>query len=446
MKKLTLIKRIDQGGFGIVDLVESSTGKQYARKTFSKNQPLSDELLANVIKRFAKEVRIQGSVNHPNIVPIIEANLDVSPPYYLMPLADSSLSKDLTADKTLDGSFVSALSDIVAGLEEMHSMQIYHRDLKPQNVLRFKRNAGKPEEQKFYAVSDFGLISIKESQISALTKTGMARQSDYYTAPEITKDLRYASVQSDVNSLGCILHDMVGTEDRVPCGEIREGGAFGPILLGCTNKDPKKRFKSAKAVLDAVLSIDPESHPATQKSTDFISALEGTDALDPAAWESLADFLDYEAQADDKRAICLKLSSDKIGELCASAPDHAKRIAIVFAEWVKTSSFNFDYCDGLANRLELFIESLPDFEAKVECLLSMLEMGTSHNRWYVERRFVNLCGDEMDVHLAKRLGIQIRIDEEDVCRAVSHLERSLSSFTRTELHPALVKVLADVCK
>lgn len=165
MKKLTLIKRIDQGGFGIVDLVESSTGKQYARKTFSKNQPLSDELLANVIKRFAKEVRIQGSVNHPNIVPIIEANLDVSPPYYLMPLADSSLSKDLTADKTLDGSFVSTLSDIVAGLEEMHSMQIYHRDLKPQNVLRFKRNAGKPEEQKFYAVSDFGLISIKESQI-----------------------------------------------------------------------------------------------------------------------------------------------------------------------------------------------------------------------------------------------------------------------------------------
>lgn len=59
---------------------------------------------------------------------------------------------------------------------------------------------------------------------------------------------------------------------------------------------------------------------------------------------------------------------------------------------------------------------------------------------------MNLCGDEMDVHLAKRLGIQIRIDEEDVCRAVSHLERSLSSFTRTELHPALVKVLADVCK
>jgi serine/threonine protein kinase len=167
MKKLKFISHIDSGGFGLVDLVEDSDGKQFARKTFSKNQPLSDDLLANVLKRFAKEVRVQGSVVHSNIVPIIDSDLNSSPPFYLMPLADSTLSKDVAADKTLGGSFVSALSDIVAGLEEMHSMQIFHRDLKPQNVLRFTRDSG-DEKQQYYALSDFGLISIKESQISAL--------------------------------------------------------------------------------------------------------------------------------------------------------------------------------------------------------------------------------------------------------------------------------------
>src|SRR6188474_1721941 len=129
MSKLKVIDFIDKGGFGNVEIVEDEHGRRFARKTFSRNQPLSEELVKNVLKRFDKEVRIQGSISHPNIVPILQHDLSVNPPYYLMPIADSSLEKDLRADRTLGGTFISALSDIVAGLEEIHSMQIYHRDL-----------------------------------------------------------------------------------------------------------------------------------------------------------------------------------------------------------------------------------------------------------------------------------------------------------------------------
>lgn len=75
-----------------------------------------------------------------------------------MPLAESSLDDDMTADRTLGGSFVSALSDVVAALDEIHSMEIFHRDLKPQNVLRFNRDG-----KAAYAISDFGLISMKKN-------------------------------------------------------------------------------------------------------------------------------------------------------------------------------------------------------------------------------------------------------------------------------------------
>ncbi len=443
MPTLKFVSVIDKGGFGNVDLVKDEKGQHFARKTFSKNQALSAELLENVRKRFGKEVRIQGSIKHPNIVPIIGQDLNADPPYYLMPVADSSLAKDLTNDKTLGGGFVGALSDIVAGLEEMHSMQIYHRDLKPQNVLRFTGGQEK-QKQPYYALSDFGLISMRESRLSALTSTGMARQSDFYTAPEITKDLRFASVQSDIYSLGCILHDMIGKDNRIPCGEIREGGEFGAILLGCTKKVPKQRFKSAKAFLDAVLSVDSSSYPApTQKSIDFIATLDGDNPPPIGAWHALADFLEDEASDAEKRAICMKLNTNRIGDLCSTAPEHANRIAIVFAHWIQNSAFDFEHCDALANRLEAFYSST-DYEPKVDCLMAMLELGTSHNRWYVERKFAALCGLNMSTNFAKQLAVQFRISDDDVCASIKHLEHSIS-FDRNALHPVLVRTLSEIC-
>lgn len=439
---MKVIAKIDKGGFGNVDLVEDDSGKQYARKTFSKNQPMSDELLANVKKRFAKEVRVQGAIVHPNIVPISGSDLEVDPPYYLMPLADGNLSKDLKADRTLSGSFVAALSDIVAGLQEMHSMQIYHRDLKPQNVLRYSRmQDGEP--QSYYAVSDFGLISIKETQLSALTATGMARQSDYYTAPEITKDLRFASAQSDIYSLGCILHDMVGTQDRVPCGEIREPGEFSGILLGCTHKNPSQRFKSAKAVLDAILSVDASITPPTQKSIDFVAMLDASPPPPDGAWEKLADFIEHEASSDEASAIFRKLGTHLIADLVSRDNVSAGRVGRAFAAWVREGSFNFDYCDPLANRLESFIEG-GDYETKTMCLFAMLEMGTSHNRWYVEHKFVGYCGADLDTNLAKRLAVQLHIEGTGICKSIKHLSRSID-FVPSQFHPAIYKAVQEIC-
>ena len=81
---------------------------------------------------------------------------------------------------------------------------------------------------------------------------------------------------------------------------------------------------------------------------------------------------------------------ERIQTACADAPDDAARIGIEFAQWVARTAFNFDYCDALANRLEAFFEGT-EFECKVECLMALLSMGTSHNRWFVERKFTRLA-------------------------------------------------------
>lgn len=438
------IEQLGIGGFGIVELVEDDDGNRYARKTFSENQPLTPEIRVNVIKRFKKEARIQRSVSHQNIVPVVDDNLDADPPYYLMPVAESILDKDIATDRTLGGNFIGAISDIVAALEELHSVQIYHRDLKPQNVLRFT-DPSDGEPVTYYAVSDFGLISLNESQLSALTTTGMAKGSDHYTAPEITKDLRRASPQSDIYSLGCIIHDMVGTTDRIPCGEIKENSPYGGILLGCTRTDPARRFRTVRTVLDALVSVGSvDVETESRQAADYISELDSDNSISGDTWAALADFIDSQASRQDRHAICINLSGQRITELCDANLACANQIGTVYADWVFDTGFNFDHCDSIANRLEIFIEHC-NFETKVDSFVAMLEMGTDHNRWYVERKFMRLCGSDMDDALARRLAIEFRVRDNWVCSAVDRLERSIS-VDRSQLHPELVQALAELCK
>jgi eukaryotic-like serine/threonine-protein kinase len=185
---LVTIKNLGSGGFGVVDLVQSDDGSVFARKTLVPTNNLPRQVVQNIERRFAREARTQSGIRHHNIVPVVHTELSASPPYYLMPAATCSLQDDLDRDKSLGGNWLRAVADIVSGLDELHQMGIHHRDLKPQNVLRYPGQ--RQADTDYYAISDFGLIAMNESRLSVLTVTGMAKGTDYYTAPEITSDLR----------------------------------------------------------------------------------------------------------------------------------------------------------------------------------------------------------------------------------------------------------------
>ncbi|KOS05111.1 hypothetical protein AM493_02955 [Flavobacterium akiainvivens] len=248
MKVVKIIKNIDNGGFGNVDKVKCEDGNLYARKTFTMNIPHDESLKENALQRFRREATYQESFNHKNIVPILFKDLDCENPYYIMPLAENALKKINLSDKE---EINLMLLDVMSGLEEMHKKSYYHRDLKPGNILRFKDQ----NEDFYYAIGDFGLLSIDQTNITELTPVSMIKGSDYYTAPEIVASLSRASIQSDIFSLGCLIHDYYGKSNRIPCQQINEDGAIGKIIASCTYKKSSRRFKSIEFVREALLSI-----------------------------------------------------------------------------------------------------------------------------------------------------------------------------------------------
>jgi serine/threonine protein kinase len=366
-----------------------------------------------------------------------------APPYFVMPLADSSLAADRRVDPTLGDEYLRAVLDIISGLEEIHSMGIYHRDLKPANVLRFTDDSG-TSPQPYYAIGDFGLMSYHNTQLSTLTQTGMAMSSDFYTAPEITQDLKNASVQSDVYSLGCIIHDFVQQEPRVPCAEIHDPGPYGALLSICTRRDPSRRFKSVVAVRDALLAMGAVALPAGTQEAELAALLETSRSLTRDEWQQISDFVESHHESSEGKSILARLTLQRITELCQTHPQIARPLALNFAAWVRDQWFIFSDCDGVASRVEYFL-CLSDLNITAECLMSLLYMGTSHNRWYVEKKFFSLALPHMDSGLAKRLAVEFRADAERVCSAIRHLEHSIG-VERSSFHPLLVGTLREICK
>lgn len=437
---MIFIKQIGRGGFGNVDLVQDTNGHQYARKTFSINQGGSfpADLIQNVQRRFIREADTQSQFSHPNIMPVIHTDLQSNPPSFFMPVAIASLADDIAFDRSLGGNQINAIMDILAGLEELHSLGIYHRDLKPQNVLRLSDQNGER-----YVISDFGLMSIKDTQLSVLTQTGMRMGSDYYTAPEIVADLRMASAKSDIYSVGCILHDLFGTTIRIPCNEISEQGFYADIMHCCTRNDYNRRFSTVSDLREAIVSLGQNIIANEPQITDFIALLNSNQIISSTTWERIVNKACTLYPSQDARMLLESINLGRIQEIVAHYPLLASRLGVQYATLIKESGFNFEKCDGIANRAEAFL-ALNDTNCKAEILIALLMMGTSHNRWYVERKFVAYCLPNMQQELARRIAMEIRVMRRQACAAITTLERSIS-FSRTALHPVIVQALAQVC-
>jgi streptogramin lyase/tRNA A-37 threonylcarbamoyl transferase component Bud32 len=185
---------IGRGGMSSVYLAEHMRlGRRVALKLLSPELAGSERFR----DRFLRESKLAASIDHPNIVPIYDADEVDDVLFIAMRYVEGSdLKEVIRAEGRLDGVRTAAIvGQIASALDAAHAYGLVHRDVKPGNVLLT------PEDHVY--VSDFGLTK-RALSVSGLTATGQLVGTIDYVAPEHIKG-DVVDGRADVYSLGCVI-------------------------------------------------------------------------------------------------------------------------------------------------------------------------------------------------------------------------------------------------
>jgi hypothetical protein len=187
---------IGEGGMGVVyEATQLSLERKVALKLLTAE--LSSD--AGFRERFRHEARIQGAMDHPNIVTVHEAGESEYGLFIAMELIRGATLKDLIVGRELDaGRTLRILTQVADALDSAHEAGLIHRDIKPHNILV---RAGR-RDHAFLA--DFGVTKVRGG--TNLTKTGHFVGTVDYMAPEQIRG-EPATRETDIYALGTVLYE-----------------------------------------------------------------------------------------------------------------------------------------------------------------------------------------------------------------------------------------------
>jgi len=270
-----IVETLGVGGFGIVYRAwDPITQREVALKVPRPEALASPELQ----RRFEHEARAAAKLDHPYIVPVLEAGIDGHVPYiaavYYRAITLAAWLKEQTRPIPPRGAaeLVARLAD---ALNHAHVRGVLHRDMKPSNVLLIPIEpatsatmlARLPLSDYVPKITDFGLAKLAEG-VGDHTCTGMVLGTLLYMSPEQAEGcVREISEQSDVYALGAVLYELL-TRRPPHCGE-NDRGTLHQILM----QEPVAPSRSAPQVpsdLNAICLKCLEKRPADR----YPSALE----------------------------------------------------------------------------------------------------------------------------------------------------------------------------
>jgi serine/threonine-protein kinase len=218
--------------------------------------------------RFIRESRATAGVDHPNVIPVYEANEDDQGQLYIvMRFVDGQdLGQMLHERGALEpGLAAELIAQAAAALDAAHLRGLVHRDVKPGNVLV---TAG---DRPHVYLTDFGLVKWEGSTTPLTTTDGWIGTPDYIAPEQVDGDTEDA--RTDVYALGCVLFaTLTGRPPFADLPRLRKAGAhltdrppllrdinpsvpraFEPVMTRALAKDPDDRFQTAGELGTAAL-------------------------------------------------------------------------------------------------------------------------------------------------------------------------------------------------
>ncbi len=219
---------IAMGGMGaVLEAEDLSTRRSVAMKV------LADLKSPEHVARFIEEAQITAQLEHPNIVPIYELNVnELDQPFYVMKLVrGESLKQVLSAlrrekpeaqEKYPLSELLTILLSVCDAVAYAHSKGVVHRDLKPDNImlgvfgetLVMDWGLAKPLGQSANADSRGSVrtmvSSLRDEDEGVRTVVGSALGTPQFMSPEQAAGLSHTvDGRADVYALGAILYNIL---------------------------------------------------------------------------------------------------------------------------------------------------------------------------------------------------------------------------------------------
>jgi tetratricopeptide (TPR) repeat protein len=242
---------IARGGMGrVIAATDRVLGRRVALKTVKTP-------LAELERRFAREMRITARLQHPGIVPIYDAGvLPSGEPFYAMRMmAGRTLDRAIAGATSLRErlALVPAVTAVANAIAYAHGHRVIHRDLKPQNVVL--------EPFGETVVIDWGVAKDLDSPdpegsgptvIDQLTIDGEIVGTLGYMAPE-QLDGDPVDERADVYGLGGILYHVL---TGVPPHKAAAGALRVEDIVAIEEHEPEVPAELA-AIAKRALAADP---------------------------------------------------------------------------------------------------------------------------------------------------------------------------------------------
>jgi tetratricopeptide (TPR) repeat protein len=216
-----LLAELGRGAMGVVHRAwDERTSRLVALK-------LLDPTLATpeAVDRLGREVTASAALDHPGIVPALDAGVAAGRPYVAFALVDGASMDRRLARGDLDvRGAARALRDVARALAHAHDRGVVHRDLKPANILIEAQGAAK--------VIDFGLASMAH-HARRLTASGAILGTPAFMAPEQAGGQSHtAGPPADVWALGATL--FLALTGRPPF----QGASFVDLMGAILERSP----------------------------------------------------------------------------------------------------------------------------------------------------------------------------------------------------------------
>jgi WD40 repeat protein len=213
--------------------------------------------------RFQLEAKAAARLQHPNIVQVYDVGDYRGQPYFTLEFMDGgSLQDRLAAKPQPPAQAARWLATLARAVHYAHEQGVVHRDLKPSNVLFSHDGTLK--------LCDFGVAKVLSGSYLK-TASGLLVGTPEYMAPEqAAGKSREAGPAADIYALGAILYTMLTGRPPFQAAEVldtleqvRSREPVPPrglnakiprdletITLKCLDKEPARRFPTARALAD----------------------------------------------------------------------------------------------------------------------------------------------------------------------------------------------------